>query len=106
MSVSSELHFEHAPVAMDAGLRALLRAAVEDAGQPLYEMPSYAGHDARITAPRVPSAMLFLRSPGGLSHHPDERVHTKDVAVTLQVAIAFLLRLAARFEVTPEIRSA
>lgn len=106
LSVSSELHFEHAPVAMDAGLKALLRGAVEDAGQPLYEMPSYAGHDARITAPRIPSAMLFLRSPGGLSHHPDERVHAKDVAVTLQVAVAFLMRLAARFERAPEIRSA
>ena len=35
-------------------------------------MPSGAGHDAMIMAGRMPTAMLFLRSPGGLSHHPDE----------------------------------
>jgi allantoinase len=27
-----------------------------------------------IMARRMPAAMLFLRSPGGISHHPDEAV--------------------------------
>jgi len=103
LSVEHEVHFDQAPVKMDAGLRELLRAAVADAGQPLYELPSGAGHDARILAPILPSAMLFLRSPGGLSHHPDERVHAADVAVALRVAVAFLVRLAARFEARPAI---
>jgi len=38
--------------------------------------------------------MLFLRSPGGISHHPDESVRVEDVAAALQVGAAFLERLA------------
>jgi hypothetical protein len=36
-----------------------------------------------ILATRVPVAMLFLRSPGGLSHHPDEAVNASDVEAAL-----------------------
>ncbi len=32
-----------------------------------------------IMAAHVPAAMLFLRSPGGISHHPDESVLVADV---------------------------
>jgi allantoate deiminase len=45
-------------------------------------------------AARVPTAMLFLRSPGGISHHPDESVLEEDVEASLDVAREFLLRLA------------
>jgi allantoate deiminase len=45
-------------------------------------------------AGRLPTAMLFLRSPGGISHHPDEAVHKEDVQAALDVGRAFLLRLA------------
>jgi allantoate deiminase len=53
-------------------------------------MASGAGHDAMILAPHVPSAMLFLRSPGGISHHPDESVVTDDVAAALEVGHRFI----------------
>ena len=44
-------------------------------GAPIHRMlTSGAGHDAMVLAPRMPVAMLFLRSPGGISHHPDEAV--------------------------------
>jgi allantoate deiminase len=42
----------------------------------------------------APMAMLFLRSPGGISHHPDEGVLPEDVEVALRVMVQFLLRLA------------
>ena len=48
-------------------------------------MPSGAGHDAMVMAARVPTAMLFLRSPGGISHHPDEAVREEDVEAALHV---------------------
>jgi allantoate deiminase len=60
-------------------------------------MPSGAGHDAIVMAGRLPTAMLFVRSPGGVSHHPDESVLTEDVAAALHVGREFLLRLAADF---------
>jgi allantoate deiminase len=38
--------------------------------------------------------MLFLRSPGGISHHPDEAVAEDDVAAALGTGMAFLEDLA------------
>jgi len=82
-------------VPMDERLTAYMTEAIEAAGFPSRAMPSGAGHDAMIMAGRVPTAMLFLRSPGGLSHHPDESVREEDVEAALQVGEKFLQRLAA-----------
>jgi allantoate deiminase len=56
-------------------------------------MSSGAGHDAMILAAHIPAAMLFIRTPGGLSHHPDESVAESDVAVALDVGAKFLEEL-------------
>ena len=82
-------------VPMDERLTAFLAEATEAAGLPVKLMPSGAGHDAMVMASRVPTAMLFLRSPGGISHHPDETVLEEDVAAALEVCRKFLERLAA-----------
>ncbi|MDR3798995.1 MAG: allantoate amidohydrolase [Terracidiphilus sp.] len=82
-------------VPMDERLTAFLAEAIETAGLPVKLMPSGAGHDAMVMAGRLPAAMLFLRSPGGLSHHPDETVLEGDVAAALEVCRKFLERLAA-----------
>lgn len=84
-------------VPMNAGLRDALTRAVAAAGYPVHRMSSGAGHDAMILAPHVPSAMLFLRSPGGISHHPDESVLTGDVAAALEVGRRFISELEARY---------
>jgi allantoate deiminase len=34
--------------------------------------------------------MLFVRSPGGLSHHPDETVRSEDVEAALATVLEFL----------------
>jgi allantoate deiminase len=81
-------------VPMDERLTAYLTDAIEAAGCPVKTMPSGAGHDAMVMAARVPTAMLFLRSPGGISHHPAETVLEEDVEAALHVGREFLLRLA------------
>jgi allantoate deiminase len=53
-------------------------------------MPSGAGHDAMILAPVVPSVMLFVRSPGGISHHPSESVRVEDVEAALECSRKFI----------------
>jgi allantoate deiminase len=58
-------------------------------------MTSGAGHDAMVLASRVPTTMLFLRSPGGISHHRGETVRGEDVEAALYVGEAFLRRFAA-----------
>lgn len=85
---------EQPAVPMDERLTAWLSDAIEAAGYPAKTMPSGAGHDAIVMAGRLPTAMLFLRSPGGISHHPDETVRDEDVEAALDVGREFLLRLA------------
>jgi allantoate deiminase len=81
-------------VPMDEKLTAFLTDAMEAAGYPPKTMPSGAGHDAMVMAGRVPTGMLFLRSPGGISHHPAETVLEEDVEAALHVGREFLQRLA------------
>ncbi len=81
---------ESAAVACDAGLTDRLAAAVAAEGLTGVRLSSGAGHDAAVLAERCPVALLFIRSPGGLSHHPDEAVRREDVRAALSVMIRFL----------------
>jgi allantoate deiminase len=80
-------------VAMDADLTARLWRAAAAEGLPAHSMTSGAGHDAMIIAPHFPAAMLFVRSPGGISHHPDEAVNVEDVEAALTCGSRFLADL-------------
>ena len=60
------------PVALDGGLQDTLIEAAEAEGASYRRMPSGAGHDAMVLAHRVPAAMVFVPSRGGISHSPDE----------------------------------
>jgi allantoate deiminase len=84
---------EQKTVPMDRFLSGDLLAAVAAAGFRERRMPSGAGHDAMIMATRMPAAMLFLRSPGGISHHPDETVLQEDVEAALKAGVFFLRRM-------------
>jgi allantoate deiminase len=83
-------------VATDADMSGRLARAADTAGAPLVRMTSGAGHDAMIMATRMPVAMLFVRSAGGISHHPDEDVREEDVAVALDVGRQFIIDLAEK----------
>ena len=85
---------DQAAVPMDTALAALLaEAGTRATGTQPLKMTSGAGHDAMIVARRIPAAILFLRSPGGLSHHPDEAVIPGDVEAALATGVEFLNRL-------------
>lgn len=96
LTVSWEQRLDQPAVAMDSNLVEMLERAVAGCGLPMHRMASGAGHDAMIVARRMPAAMLFLRSPGGLSHHPDETVLTGDVAAALDAGTRFLEELERR----------
>jgi allantoate deiminase len=91
--VTSSKQLEQPAVPLHPHLTTLLNKAAAQAGFPAHRMTSGAGHDAMILAPKIPSAMLFLRSPGGLSHHPDETVLAQDVEAALATAMEFLAQL-------------
>ena len=90
LAVEVEPGLEQPAVACDPGLTARLAAALEDRGHRAERVPSGAGHDAVVMAGLCPVAMLFLRSPGGVSHHPDESVRRDDVRAALEVIVRFL----------------
>lgn len=79
---------------MDTNLLTIAEEAFEIAGVQPYRMISGAGHDAMVIAEHMPAAMIFLRSPGGISHHPSESVRIQDVAIALRIGSAFLEQLS------------
>jgi allantoate deiminase len=93
VEVSTHTQLEQPAVPLHPRLTSLLQQAAMRTGLPGRTMTSGAGHDAMILAPKIPSAMLFLRSPGGLSHHPDESVLPQDVEAALATAMEFLALL-------------
>ena len=87
-------------VAMDRFLSSQIEQAIEKAGGCPHRMVSGAGHDAMIMAEQIPSAMIFLRTPGGISHDPAESVLTDDAGKAIEVGLHLLdqLALTPRFQ--------
>jgi allantoate deiminase len=86
-----------AAVAMDVGMVGVISEAVEAPGFGVHRMVSGAGHDAMILAGKVPAGMLFVRTPGGLSHHPDEAVAEEDVVAAMTAMMNVLEGLEMQF---------
>ena len=82
-------------VAMHSFLVGQVDQAISDTGCKPHRMVSGAGHDAMIMAERVQAAMIFLRSPGGISHDPAESVLVEDVASAIECGMHLLTQLAS-----------
>jgi len=80
----------------DPGLMDLLDAATLEAGHRPFRLVSGAGHDAMIMAALCPTAMLFLRCRGGVSHNPAEHVEPADAEAALAVMSEFIRLLGAK----------
>jgi allantoate deiminase len=78
---------------MDPELVRILEDATVATGISPLRLPSGAGHDAVAMADLCPSAMLFVRCLGGISHNPAESVTVEDVDVAARVLVAALKRL-------------
>jgi acetylornithine deacetylase/succinyl-diaminopimelate desuccinylase-like protein len=80
-------------IPMDAAVVEALSAAASAAGAPYRQMPSGAGHDTQVIAPRVPSAMLFVPCKDGVSHDPSEEADPADGALAAEVMLNAIRRL-------------
>nr|WP_204343042.1 allantoate amidohydrolase [Micromonospora terminaliae] len=78
-------------VSFDGGLAGRL-AALLDA--PV--LPTGAGHDAGVLAAHLPTAMLFVRNPTGVSHSPAESATDADCAAGVTALARVLEELACR----------
>jgi N-carbamoyl-L-amino-acid hydrolase len=69
-SITPIVEFPEAP-------RARLQQALARLGD-IPVLPTQAGHDAGILSAKVPTAMLFVRNPTGVSHSPEEHAELDD----------------------------
>jgi N-carbamoyl-L-amino-acid hydrolase len=58
-------------------------------------LPTGAGHDAGILAAHVPTAMLFVRNPTGVSHAPEEFAEQADVDAGVRALAATIEHLGS-----------
>jgi allantoate deiminase len=77
----------------DELLSDFLADTLEDLKFRVHRLPSGAGHDAMVMSGLCPTAMLFVRSPRGISHHPDEAVLPGDVIAALRVMLEYVAKL-------------
>jgi allantoate deiminase len=94
LTVRVEYDHQHDAVALDAELTERLADALTAVGCVPQQMVSGAGHDAGVMATVAPAALLFVRSPGGVSHSPDEAVTEADAAAAISAMVEFVRRLA------------
>ena len=82
------------PAVMDDGFQAALDEAAEcHAPGKHIRMPSGAGHDAQYLARKIPAAMLFVPSIGGISHSPKELSSWEACANGANVLLQTVLRI-------------
>ncbi|GAA0275682.1 allantoate amidohydrolase [Cryptosporangium japonicum] len=79
-------------VEFNADLRDELSALV--GGAPV--LPTGAGHDAGVLSAHVPTAMLFVRNPTGVSHAPGEFATPDDCVLGVEALTTVLEHLATR----------
>jgi allantoate deiminase len=94
LSISSNTRMDQPAVPMDTLLTQQIEKAIHKTGNEPMRMVSGAGHDAMILAEKVPSSMIFLRTPGGISHNPAESVSVEDVAKAIECGLHLLEQFA------------
>ncbi|WP_189052745.1 allantoate amidohydrolase [Longimycelium tulufanense] len=77
-------------VIFDPALRDELAGLLDDAPA----LPTGAGHDAGVLASQVPTAMLFVRNPTGVSHAPAEHAEPDDCEAGVAALAKVLEHLA------------
>lgn len=85
-------------VEFDGGLIDLFQRVLAG-GVPV--LPTAAGHDAGVLAAHLPTAMLFVRNPTGVSHSPAETADDADCAAGVARLADVLSTLAAGPRETP-----
>jgi beta-ureidopropionase / N-carbamoyl-L-amino-acid hydrolase len=87
----------HTPVVrFDERLRQRIAGVLAAAGVAAPVLATGAGHDAGVLAARLPTAMLFVRNPTGISHSPAEHAELADCEAGVRALAAVLENLAGQ----------
>jgi allantoate deiminase len=91
-----ELFHETDTTACAPVLQDLLAEAVASLGYEPLRLASGAGHDALSMAKLCPTAMLFVRCKGGISHNPAEFASEADMGLGVAALVRFIEAFAER----------
>ncbi|MEV7104461.1 allantoate amidohydrolase [Streptomyces atroolivaceus] len=91
-SFTPVVDFQHA--LRDEIRRVLEKHGPDGAGRPVPVLGTGAGHDAGILSASVPTAMLFVRNPTGISHSPAEHAAEDDCVAGVRALADVLEGLA------------
>lgn len=92
-SFTPVVEFQHA---LRDELGTLLKGSARGTGRAVPVLSTGAGHDAGILSASVPTAMLFVRNPTGISHSPAEHAAEDDCAAGVTALADVLEGLACR----------
>ena len=94
VSVAIERYWTSSPVTFDPGVMSAIERSCTTLDVDLLRLWSGAGHDARYTADAMPTAMIFVRSRGGVSHCEAEFSDAGDSALAANVLLHTVIALA------------
>lgn len=83
------------PTPLSSRLILLLEEEAGRLGYRWIRLTSGAGHDAQILAAVAETAMIFIPSPEGISHSPEETIRWQDLEKGANLLLAALVKLAA-----------
>jgi N-carbamoyl-L-amino-acid hydrolase len=93
--VAEELIWRIEPISFDPELVESAREACGEVTGTEFELPSGALHDAASVAGRMPAAMIFAPSIGGVSHAREEDTSEEDLRAAIE-AFGALVELRLR----------
>ncbi len=82
------------PTFFDERLVALVESEIRAQGLPVRRMTAGAGHDAQYMAQIAPTAMVFVRTVGGMSHVETEAIDWDDATIAGNVLLGVVRKLA------------
>ncbi len=94
LTFASKLVDRTEPVRIPDRIKDLLKEEAARLGYKTFSLPSGAGHDAQIVASLCEAGMIFIPSPDGISHSPEESIRWEDLEKGANLLLAAWLRLA------------
>ena len=78
----------------DSALIGHISAAIEMCQPRVLTLSSGAGHDVMVMAHMTPSALIFVRCAGGISHNPAESITMEDATLGAEVLMQTVLNIS------------
>lgn len=91
VKVSKETILEQSPIVLDDSIVSMLQETAERMKEPYLTIPSMAVHDAAHIASIAKTAMVFVKSIGGISHSPKEYSTPEDIKKAANFLLQSLL---------------